>query len=102
MKIFPLIFLIFATFACAEKKSTEKKASNQEINETGQLPHIVFDTEMHNFGRIKSGEILAFSYIFTNRGKADLIIDKADADCSCIQETSPKKTFLLVKKGLLK
>lgn len=95
-----LIFLIFVTLSCAEKKSIDKKESNKEINKTG-LPEILFDSEMHDFGRIKSGEILAYSYVFKNAGKSDLIIDKAEADCSCIQVTIPKKNIPPGKKGII-
>lgn len=100
MKIIALIFLIFATLSCAEKKPIDKKESIKEINKTG-LPEIVFDTEMHDFGRIKSGEILAFSYVVTNRGKSDLIIDKSEADCSCIQVTIPQENIPPGKKGII-
>lgn len=101
MKKAAYIFLIFGLLSCAEKKSPKIKESNQELNETEQLPHIEFDSEMHDFGLIKSGEILTYSFVFTNLKKADLIITKAEADCGCIQTTIPGKPVKIGEKGII-
>jgi hypothetical protein len=57
-----------------EIKSTEKKSPGK----------IVFDKEIHNFGTLKDGEIISFSFVFRNTGGSPFSIIKADKSCGCI------------------
>ncbi len=56
-------------------------------------PVIKFDTVNYNFGKVKSGELVNYSFKFTNTGKSDLIIRKTKASCGCTA-SSPEKTTL--------
>ena len=33
------------------------------------MPQLVFDTDLHDFGRISEGESISYSFHFTNKGK---------------------------------
>jgi len=101
MKKIVLIFFIFAFLSCAEKKQTNSKESIQEVNKTELFPQIEFDKEMHDFGRIKSGEILVYTFTFTNLGNADLEIYDTEADCGCIEVAIPQKTISPGTKGVI-
>ena len=57
-----------------ENKSIEKKTPGK----------IVFDKEIHNFGTLKDGEIISFSFVFRNSGGSSFSIIKADKSCGCI------------------
>src|SRR5665647_2379854 len=57
-----------------ENKSTEKKTPGK----------IVFDKEIHNFGTLKDGEIISFSFVFRNTGGSPFKISKAEKSCGCI------------------
>lgn len=57
-----------------ENKSTEKKTPGK----------IAFDKEIHNFGTLKDGEIISFSFVFRNTGGSPFSIIKADKSCGCI------------------
>jgi len=93
-----LISLLLALFSCNEKKPEQNSVSNQDKNKTTQIE---FDTETHDFGRVKSGEILTYSFVFSNSGEAGLIIDKAEADCGCIQATIPTEPVKPGEKGII-
>lgn len=54
------------------------------------LPEINFVTESYDFGKISQGEKTVFSFKFKNTGKADLIINKAEASCGCTVPKWPK------------
>jgi hypothetical protein len=56
-----------------------------------EMPDIKFDEEDHDFGRIKQGETLTYSYKFTNTGKSDLIINNCSASCGCTIPNCPKE-----------
>ncbi len=93
--------LIFGLFSCAGNKQKINTEPKNETKISEQLPKIEFDEEMHDFGLIKAGEILTFSFQFTNPGEADLIINKAETDCGCIEATNTKKTILPGEKGII-
>ncbi len=46
---------------------------------------IVFDKEIHNFGTLKDGEIISYSFLFRNTGGSPLKIVKAEKSCGCIE-----------------
>lgn len=100
MKISASIFLILLTLSCAENKTSNKKNPEQHNNKT-TLPKFEFDTESHNFGKLTSGEILSYSFLFTNSGNTNLIIEKAEADCGCLKISIPQKTIAPGKKGII-
>jgi hypothetical protein len=93
--------LTFGLLSCAEKKSVKNSETVNQINATEQLAQIEFDLEMHDFGQIKSGEILAFSFVFSNKGKGDLIINKAEADCGCLKINIPNEPIKTREKGFI-
>lgn len=47
-----------------------------------------WEKTMHNFGTINQGEVVNFTYKFTNNGTEDLLVQSASASCGC---TVPKK-----------
>lgn len=49
----------------------------------GQLGRLVFDDTLHDFGRIKAGEIVTTEFVMTNTGQQDLIIYDAKVGCGC-------------------
>jgi hypothetical protein len=101
MKIGLFLILIIGIFSCTGKKSVENKESNQITNKTKQIAQIEFDDELHDFGKVKSGEILAYSFVFTNTGNADLIINKAETDCGCVEATVSKELIKPGEKGII-
>jgi hypothetical protein len=49
----------------------------------GPLPTIQFETTEHDFGTIKEGDIVEYTYKVTNTGAAPLIIQGAQPSCGC-------------------
>ena len=100
MKRFLLLALIIALFSCSEKKPKLKNQGKSE-NVISQIPKIEFVEEMHDFGLIKAGEILTYSFQFTNLGVTDLIINQAETDCGCIEATVAKNSIPAGEKGII-
>ena len=46
-------------------------------------PKIQFATPVYDFGRVKAGEPVKYTYVFTNTGDGLLIINGVQAGCSC-------------------
>ena len=98
MKRIVLLSLLFALFSCTGKKPESNSISKSDKTNT---PQIEFDAETHDFGRVKSGEILTYSFVFSNRGETGLIIGKAETDCGCIQVSIPAEPVKPGEKGFI-
>lgn len=96
-----LIILIFSLISCSVKKQNNQTEPDSEIKKTIQTAQIKFDTEMHDFGKLKSGEILTFTFVFSNSGDTDLVIDNAETDCGCVKANVPAKKVKPGEKGLI-
>jgi hypothetical protein len=45
---------------------------------------IEFSEEIHNFGSLKEGEIVSFSFKFKNTGESPLMLRKVEPTCGCL------------------
>ncbi len=95
------IVLILLLSSCADKKPLKKEEPKKQTDSVEQPAKIEFDSEMHDFGKVKAGEILSYSFIFTNRGQEDLTIKNAEADCGCLKVTIPKEPVKPDEKGII-
>nr|WP_322625840.1 DUF1573 domain-containing protein [uncultured Flavobacterium sp.] len=75
--------------------ATAKKAELAHAN-AGKMPIIKFENIEHDFGTIKAGEKVEYTYKFSNEGTADLLITDAKASCGC---TVPDYTKTPVAPG---
>jgi len=89
MKIIALLTFLIALGGCTKTKPANPVVPAAEKNNS-LLTTIRFDGEMHDFGKIKAGEIVTFSFVFTNVGKNSLRILRAKPDCNCISVKLPE------------
>jgi hypothetical protein len=64
--------------------------------ELKKAPVISFDNTDYDFGKVKSGEAVTYSFTFRNEGKRDLIIRKTKSSCGCTATAPADK---VIKKG---
>ena len=57
---------------------------------TANSPVMNFDKSSFDFGKIKTGDKVSYSFKFTNTGKLPLIITSAVASCGCTTPNWPK------------
>lgn len=74
-----------------ESTSQSNETDNSSESSADKAPVIVFDTTMHNFGKVKLGESKTFEFTFKNTGDADLYIVDSNVFCSCMKLTLPKE-----------
>ena len=82
-----LIFIVyFLLISCGNNSKRIKNDQHQIPDPENLSPSgIVFITEMHNFGNLKAGEVVSFSFVFVNNGIKPVEIKKVDTSCGCIK-----------------
>lgn len=75
--------------------------SAEGYNEGEKMPKIVFETDMHDFGQLMAGEVISYSFKFTNTGNADLVISGCDASCGCTVADYPRERIAPGKNGYI-
>ena len=78
-----------------------KKPAPADQNPTSGEAKFVFSEEIHNFGALKAGEIVAFTFSFKNEGTKPLIINSADGGCSCTEIKLPEQPIEPGQEGYI-
>ena len=79
------IFLLNLLASCG-RQNPAQRAINLPLINIKKIPgKIAFDKEIHNFGTLKDGEIVAYSFKFRNKGGSSFKISKAIPSCGCIE-----------------
>ena len=77
-------------------------AAQPETKPEGPLPAMEFQTTDHDFGTIKEGDIVEYSYVFKNNGAAPLIIQNAQGSCGCTASDWTKEPIPVGGSGYVK
>lgn len=89
------LLLITSLVAC----NSEPKSNNVSVEvpltadgkvDESKLPKFEFSSESYDFGKIKQGEKVKFSFKFKNTGATPLIISSASASCGCTVPSYPE------------
>ena len=65
--------------------------SAEGVDGNAAIPVMTFDQELHDFGRLSSGENISYGFHFRNTGNADLVITGCSATCGCTVASYPKE-----------
>ena len=84
-----LTLLVLLIAAC---HSGVKKAEPANKSDESGVAEFAFSEEMHNFGSLKAGEVVSFTFVFRNIGTKTLTIDKVDSGCACTKVIIPEKS----------
>ena len=93
-----IVFMILIIACNSSNSKSQIQKKNDAVEKTTEFS---FDSEMHNFGKIKSGEIVIYSFVFTNTGKYNLSVKDVKIDCGCIKANFAKKPVKPGEKGLI-
>ena len=91
-----IILLPFLLVSCKNSSSEpdidliRNPQSAQGYNDKEPMPVMSFDSDVHDFGRLSSGESVSYSFHFRNTGNADLVISGCSATCGCTIADYPK------------
>lgn len=76
-----VIVSLGSTLVQAQQTSAPPVAAAAPTNAPG--PKIAFATPVHDFGRVRSGEPVKYTYTFTNTGDALLVLNNVQPQCGC-------------------
>ena len=82
--------------ACNNSNNGAVANNGSSASSTAERPIMKFDKDTHDFGKIKAGDKVTYSFKFTNTGKSPLIIKDAIASCGC---TKPEWPSTPIKPG---
>lgn len=74
----------------------------QDQKPEGPLPAFSFEKTEHDFGTIKEGEIVSYTFKFKNTGEAPLIISKVQPSCGCTAPDWSKEPIPVGGEGFVK
>lgn len=110
MKCIKIIILIGFTamlFAC--NHSNEKHLSGDLVTipksaqgTTDKAAVIQFDKTEYDFGKILQGEVVSYTFHFTNTGEAPLLITSVDKSCGCTASEFNREPIAPGKTGQIK
>jgi hypothetical protein len=100
LKTAGLLLLIFGMLGTACHSGTKKTETASQSDESG-IAKFALSEEIHNFGPLKSGEIVSFTFVFKNEGTKTQTISGVDSGCGCIEVRIPKKSVAPGEEGQL-
>lgn len=106
--LLPIFFVALGLMlACKEKSggnlSTDLVTSPKSATESSnKQAAIKFDKEEHDFGTLLQGEVVTYSFHFTNTGNMPLIISEVGSSCGCTVGDYPHEPIAPGKTGDIK
>ncbi len=96
---FVVLFASLLVFSCSGR---ENRGTLDGNTGTGKPAEITFQKTTHDFGQVTQGEVLEYTFVFTNTGGSDLIIYSASASCGCTVPDYEKQPVPPGKQGKVK
>ena len=91
-KLICLSLILFVLILGSCNSGTQKAAPAGKSAESG-FAKLVVSEEFHNFGSLKAGEVVTYTFIFRNEGTKTLQITEVDSGCGCTEVNIPKKSI---------
>ncbi len=82
MRLAVLVIGLFACISCTERTTGNQDNIRIPDDTTGQAA-ISFEAGSHDYGTLIEGELVSYTFRFTNSGTAPLIVTSASASCGC-------------------
>lgn len=100
MRLIPLLILsMVVLYSCNQSGGN----SSEKTSEKTTIQNTTFDIEEEiiDLGKMISGEILLHTVVINNTGSHDLLVERVEVDCGCVQAKIIDKRILPGEKGHL-
>lgn len=109
MKNFAIIFALGVLITACDIRKHDRIAdpvplNNKNVGDVSTIPPTTVQIldSVYNFGTIKEGDIVEFSFRFKNTGDKPLVIKDASASCGCTVPERPEQPILPGEVGFIK
>lgn len=90
--------------SCKDKAADKVQAKNEKAvaakdGQASKFPVMTFDETEHDFGTIVAGDVVKYTFAFTNTGDAPLVITDTRTSCGCTVPSWPKESIAPGEKG---
>lgn len=82
--------------------NVKKTNPDEEAQHDSPLTSMTFEKMEHDFGKMKEGDALSYTFVFTNTGKFPLKISNAKGSCGCTVPQWPKEAIPAGGQGEIK
>ena len=107
--LFSILVLALCLLTACDSKSGDGKLSTDLVTSpktAGKSDEkqaiITFDKKEHDFGTLLQGEVVSYSFHFTNTGNAPLLISTVNSSCGCTVGSYPREPIAPGKQGSIK
>ena len=107
--LFVAMVLALGLFAACDNNDKEEKLSTDLVTNpksasqpSEKQPVITFDKTEHDFGTILQGEVVTYSFHFTNTGSSPLIVSNVNTSCGCTIGDFSREPIAPGKDGYIK
>jgi Protein of unknown function (DUF1573) len=78
--------------------------SADDANEEGlkDLGKLIFTDTLHDFGKLKEGDVVEFGFAYSNKGKNPILINDASSTCGCTVPEYKHDPIMNDEKGEIK
>lgn len=102
--ISPLLILLFLSLGFSSLPAQGSAFGSGSFgsgtgDEEPDLTTITFEETDFDFGEVKAGEMVIHTFVFTNSGENDLIIENVKPSCSCAKLEFPQGIIKPGEKG---
>jgi hypothetical protein len=98
LRIAQFTIILFFGLLSSCHSGTQKTVPAVSSDESGVAKFAVSE-EIHNFGSLKAGEVVSFTFTFRNEGTKTLTITEVDSGCGCTKVNIPNKSVEPGKDG---